>query len=122
MPRQKSFYLFLSMPFIQSLNVFIVSNIKPCQTQLVLNCILLQPLCLNHTKWVGFIFSEGVRTSYLPGVLFCHKNVEKSLRKTISNMAKVVKTFRKNIKMFQQKHTKKGKYYFIDFYVKTQFF
>ena len=44
-----------------------------------------------------------------PCVLFGYKNVEKSLQKIISNMAK-------NTKMFQQ-NTKKEKYYFINFCV-----
>ena len=39
--RQKSFNLFPTMNFIQILYVYIEPSIKPCQTQLILNCVLL---------------------------------------------------------------------------------
>ena len=39
--RQKSFNLFPDKTFIHIMYVCIVSNIKPCQTQLILNCVLL---------------------------------------------------------------------------------
>ena len=39
--RQKSFNLFPTMNFIQILYVYIEPSIKTCQTQLILNCVLL---------------------------------------------------------------------------------
>ena len=48
--RKKSFNLFPRKTSIQVLCVYIVRNIKPCQTQLILNCVLWPPMRVNHPK------------------------------------------------------------------------
>ena len=50
MPKHKLFNLFPSKNFIQILYAYIVFNIKSCQTLLILNCVLLQQMCVNHPK------------------------------------------------------------------------
>ena len=50
MSRHKSFNLFLSNTFIETLYVRTVCNIEPCQTQLILSCVLLKPMFVNHPK------------------------------------------------------------------------
>ena len=52
--RQESFNLFAGKTFIQLINVYIVSNIKPYQTQLILNCVLLFTMRVNHQKILTF--------------------------------------------------------------------
>ena len=47
---QKLFNLFQSKTFIQIFYVYIICNIKPWQTQLILNCVLLLSMCVNHPK------------------------------------------------------------------------
>ena len=66
--------------------------------------------------WVCYFWWED-KTHCLPCVLFGHKNVEKSLQKRISKMANSSKNIQKTskcFKMFQRKHTKRGKYCDID--------
>ena len=53
--RQKSFNIFLGKTFIQILYVYILRNTKPCQTQLILNCVLLSEMCINHPKILTFL-------------------------------------------------------------------
>ena len=47
--RQKSFNLFPRKTF-EIFYVCIVRNIKPCQMQLILNCVFLQPMSVNHPQ------------------------------------------------------------------------
>ena len=64
--------------------------------------------CVCYSWWEN-------RTYCLPCVLFGHKNVGRSLQKTISKLANSSKNIQRNIKMFQWEHTKRGKYCFKDF-------
>ena len=53
--KQESFNLFLGKIFIQILYVYILRNTKPCQTQLILNCVLLSQMCINHPNILSFL-------------------------------------------------------------------
>ena len=57
-----------------------------------------QPLAwFEKFPWVCYFWWDD-RTYYLPCVLFDHKNVRKSLQKTISNMANSSKSIQKTSK------------------------
>ena len=105
------------------LYVCIVHNIKPCQTQLILKCVLLEKMCVNHPKiltfeksrslfvwfdkfpWVCYSFWED-KTYSLPCILFGYKNVGKSLQKPYQTW-KTVKTFKKHQNVLTRTHKKR---------------
>ena len=121
--RQNSFNLFPSKTFIQISYVYIVRNIKPYRTQLILNCVFLQTMYVNHSKrltsqklsssldlfglksWVCYSRWED-RAYCLPCVLFGHKIVGKSLQKTTSNVANSNKNIQKTSKFSNRKNKK----------------
>ena len=133
MSRENSVNLFPSKNFIQILYVYIRRNKKPCQAQLILNYALLEPMCINHPKiltsqklssllsLLGIksfheLFILGGRREPISCLVFYLfiKKWENLYMKSHQKWQTAVKTFKKKIKIFQRKHTKRGKYCFIE--------
>ena len=80
-------------------------------------------VCLFSKVWIGLILSFSGRKSFF---LFGHKNIkfylEIFLQKHILNMTSNSKNIQKNIKVVQQEHAKKVKYYKVDFQINTHSF
>ena len=110
-----SFNFFPRKTLIEVLYACIVSNVQPCQTELILNCVPLQPMFVNHPKVLTFqklskplglfglkSFHEFVildgRIEPIACLVFylVIKMWEKLFKKTYQRQQTAVKTFKKH--------------------------